>query len=88
MKKIVPTAEVSPGARFDFRNLTQARYQKRQEHDQDEHVLPKDDHPGVKQRVERDAPRALSAPQCGPKTNKPGTVRRAGDLAVPHQIFV
>ena len=47
-------------------------------------MLPKDDHLGVKQRVERDAPRALSAPECGAETNKPGTVRRAGRAALLH----
>jgi hypothetical protein len=47
-------------------------------------VLPKDDHLGVKQRVERDAPRALSAPECSAETNEPRAVRRAAHAAVLH----
>ena len=68
--------QVSPGARADSRNLVQTRDQNRQKHDQDEHVLPKDDYFGVKQRIERDAPRALGTPKCGAEADQPWTVRR------------
>src|SRR5213075_2191980 len=69
--------EVSQSARIDFGNLTQARDQNWEEHDQDEDMFPKDNHLGVKQCIKRDAPRALSPPERSAKTHQPGTISRA-----------
>ena len=51
-------------------------------------MLPKDDYLGIKQLVEWDSPRALSAPQRGTKANQPGTVSRAGELrsSIPKRV--
>ena len=46
----------------------------RQEHDQDEHVLPENDYPGIEQLVERDAPRAFCAPERSAEADQPRTI--------------
>src|SRR6266542_1894819 len=76
---------VAPRARVDFWNFFQARDQNRQEHDEDENVFPKDDHLGVEQFIERDAPRALGAPERCAKTDEPRAVTCAVRFALLHR---
>src|SRR5205823_8559888 len=77
---------VAPRARVDFRNLFHARDQNRQEHDEDENVFPKNDHLGIEQFVERNAPRAFRAPERSAKTDEPRAVGGALCSARLHRI--
>src|ERR1700719_2215643 len=50
--------QVTPGPAVDLAKFAEAGQQERQKHQQNQNVLPKDNHLGVEQLIERDAPRA------------------------------
>ena len=76
--------QVTPGACIDLAQLAEPRNQDRQEHQQDEHVLPEHDHLRVEKIVERNAPRALRPPQSGAESYEPWTVPCARRVAFFH----
>ena len=66
--------QVTPGTRINFSQIAELRNEDRQEHEQDEDVLPKHDHLRVEKIVERNPPRAFRSPQSGAETHEPRTV--------------
>lgn len=76
--------QVAPGARLYLRNLTKPHHKQRQKHEENEDVLPEDDHLGVEEIVERNAPRALRAPEGGAEGNEPRAVPHSACRALSH----
>ena len=74
----------APRARVDFWNLVQMGDQDWQEHHEDEHMLPEDDHLCVENLIERNTPRAFCAPKRCAQADEPRAISRAARVAVLH----
>ncbi len=78
--------EVAPGGAVHFPKLAQCGPKNRQEHEQDEDVLPEDDDLRIEEIVQRNAPRAFRAPKSGAETDQPRSVGEAARRGLLHAL--
>src|SRR5215813_5823515 len=75
---------VTPGARANFRKLIQPTDEQREEHEEDENVLPENDYLRLEEVVQRNPPGAFCSPKGRAESDQPWSVGRAFSHRLKH----